>query len=235
MSTVADVWDATQLMGGMSFSENGKSCSIKGKGVSENAMLWGVPGHLTPAETECFMKFKACVEKRGGDFRDTVYSFGEIEGEAWALSRWCRARKFVYDDIIKMVEEATEVRKEAKSKNFYPNPVDALGCEASLFFAQYPQVYSGYTKMGVPVFISKPGILNVDGMECITTLDGILKFHWYVMMHDFANRLRSQKQEHPDTFKRYVGTTLCRTWMGVISHFSPLLALNASASLISRT
>jgi hypothetical protein len=35
-------------------------------------------------------------------------------------------------------------------------------------------------------------------MECITTLDGIVKFHWHVMIHDFAERLREMKRKDPD-------------------------------------
>jgi hypothetical protein len=208
MTTVAEVWTANQLMGVTGTEEapaqttKGGKKTVVGKGVDKDPMLWGVPGHLTHEECDVFMQFKTEIEKRGGEFRDTVYSLGEVEGEAWALGRWLRARKFVFADTVKMVEEATQVRKAAKAKEFYPNPVDALGVEKSLFFAQYPQLYSGVTKQGVPVFISKPGILNVDGMECITTLDGILKFHWHVMMHDFASRLHAQKAKNPDGFKK---------------------------------
>jgi hypothetical protein len=167
-------------------------------------MLWGRPGHLTSEEADTYFKFKATVQERGGDFKDTVFSFGVEEGEVYALTRWLRARKYVYDDVITMVEQATECRKEAKSKDYYPNPVDALGCEASLFFSMYPQLYTGFAKNGAPIYISKPGILNVDGMEQATTLEGIIKFHWYIMMHDFANRLREQKKKEPEKFKRYV-------------------------------
>jgi hypothetical protein len=103
-----------------------------------------------------------------------------------------------------MVEEATKARSVAKAKGFYPDPVEALGCEAALFFAQYPQLYHGVAKNGVPLFISKPGILNVDGMECITNLDGMIRFHWYIMMHDFADRLRSLKKADPVHFNRCV-------------------------------
>lgn len=149
------------------------------------------------------MKFKAQVESRGGEFRNTVYCFGIQEGEAYTLTRWLRARKYSLEDTIQMVEEATECRAQARSHDFYPEAVDALGCSAALFYALYPQVYTGFAKCGAPLFISKPGILNVDGMECITTLDGIVKFHWHVMIHDFAARLRARQLEDP-TFKRYV-------------------------------
>jgi len=215
-----EVWDEQQLMGlapgemapaveaavpdkGGRRAASSATPVMKGKGVEDDPMLWGVPGHLTKDETETYFEFKAEVEKRGGEFRETVFCFGEEEGECWALCRWLRARKFVYDEVIKMVEQATETRKDAKAKDFYPNPVDALGVDSSLFFALYPQLYTGSAKSGVPLFISKPGILNVDGMECITTLDGIIKFHWHIMMHDFANRLRAQKAKSPDTFKRF--------------------------------
>ena len=148
------------------------------------------------------MKFRDEVEKRGGEFKNTVYSFGDIEGEAFCLTRWLRARKFKYDDVISMIEEATEVRADARKHDFYPDPSEALGCEPSVFQAQYPQLYHGYAKNGCPVFISKPGILNCDGMECITTLDGILKFHWHVMMHDYKMRLLKHKEAHPN-FTRF--------------------------------
>lgn len=194
-----DAMTAEQLMGGV--VEQASKKSVKGKGVSEDPMLWGVPGHLTKEQTDVYFQFREEVEKRDESFRSTVYCFGEVEGEAWALCRWLRARKFVLADVITMVEEAAETRKEAKKKDFYPNPIDALGVEASLFFAQYPQLYSGVAKDGTPIFISKPGILNVDGMECITTLDGIIKFHWHIMMHDFAKRLHKMKEAKPE-FKR---------------------------------
>lgn len=204
---MTEVWTTEQLTGGVTDAEEAlatKNGKVTGKSVDEDPMLWGVPGHMTKEEASIFMELKAEVEKRGGDFRDTVYSFGEVEGEAYAMGRWLRARKYVIVDVIKMIEEATEVRKSAKAVNFYPNAVDALGVDKSLFFAQYPQIYSGFTKRGVPVFFSKPGVLNVDGMECITTLDGILKFHWHIMMHDFAERLRKQKANDPENFKKYV-------------------------------
>lgn len=198
LPTSDEGWEKIQLMGGIE-----PAADSKGKGVDKDPTLWGRPGHLTSTEADTYFKFKEEVNSRGGDFKDTVFCFGPEEGEVYALCRWLRARKFVYDDVIKMIEEATEVRKDAKSHEFYPNPVDALGCEASLFYAQYPQLYTGQAKNGVPLFISKPGILNVDGMEVITTLDGILKFHWYIMMHDFANRLRTQKAKDPQNFKRF--------------------------------
>ena len=100
-----------------------------------------------------------------------------------------------------MVEEATATRAEAKAADFYPNPKDTLGCDMSLYFSQYPQLYTGFGKNGAPVFISNPGVLNVDAVECLTTIDGIVKFHWYVMQHDFGNLLRNQKAKDAE-FKK---------------------------------
>jgi hypothetical protein len=157
---------------------------------------------LCPSPHYLQFKFKEEVEKRDADFSSTIYSFGKEEGEVWALCRWLRARKFVYEDVITMIEEATLTRAEAKILNFYPNPKEALGCDMGVYFAQYPQLYSGVAKNGAPLFISKPGVLNVDAVECITTLQGIVKFHWFVMMHDFGQRLRNQKAKDPH-FKRF--------------------------------
>merc|ERR1712071_69975 len=136
------------------------------------------------------MKFK----KRGGDFKDTVYSFGEVEEEPYCLCRWLRARKFKFDDVIKMVEEATDCRADAKKEDFYPDSKIALGVDTQIYLAQYPQLYHSNGKNGCPIFISKPGKLNITAVECITTLPGILRYHWHVMMHDFKGKLQENKK-----------------------------------------
>lgn len=185
------VWDEAKLMG---TGEEGKGSDA----AKETPLFWGVPGYMTKEEAEAYFKFKEEVEKRPDDVKKTVYSFGEEEGEVWCLSRWLRARKFVLEDTVKMIEEATECHKSPRENDYYADPVDALGCEVSLYFANYPQLYTGKAKNGAPIFISKPGVLNVDAVECITTLDGILKFHWYVEVHDFGTLLRREKAKNPD-------------------------------------
>lgn len=184
-------WDKAKLMG---TGEEGKGSDA----TKASPQLWGVPGYLTEEEADVYAKFKEVVNGRGDDVRKTVYSFGEAEGEVWTLTRWLRARKYVLEDTVKMIEEATETHKSPRENDYYANPMDALGCELSLYFSQYPQLYTGKAKNGAPIFISKPGVLNVDAVECITTLDGILKFHWYVEMHDFGNLLRTEKEKNPD-------------------------------------
>jgi hypothetical protein len=195
-------WSDARLLG-LAEGETGSSTSKKGKGVEEDPMLWGVPGHLTLTEVAVYRKFAEYVSSSASkDGLSTIFCFGKEEGTVWALCRWLRARKYDYELVVQMIQEATTVRQDALSKDFYPNAVDALGCDSSLFFAQYPQLYTGNAKNGVPLFISKPGVLEVDGMDCITTLDGIIKFHWHIMMHDFADRLRAAKKNDPN-FKRY--------------------------------
>lgn len=175
----------------------------KGDKGSDDPLDWGTPGNLTDEEYDVFIKFQKEVEKRGGDFRKTIYCFGEEEGEPNALGRWLRARKFAYDEVIKMVEEATEERKEPGSKDFYPDPQNALGVEPQIYISQYPQLYTGHAKSGAPLFISKPGLLDVTAITCMTSMDGILKYHWYAMIHDFGTRLRARKEANPEKFNRF--------------------------------
>eukprot|EP00542_Grammatophora_oceanica_P019789 CAMPEP_0194048652 /NCGR_PEP_ID=MMETSP0009_2-20130614/28009_1 /TAXON_ID=210454 /ORGANISM="Grammatophora oceanica, Strain CCMP 410" /LENGTH=436 /DNA_ID=CAMNT_0038694581 /DNA_START=115 /DNA_END=1425 /DNA_ORIENTATION=+ len=203
MKEIGDVWTDAQLMGKepvegykVDPDKNGKDGKIK-------PQYWGIPGYLTQEEVVVYNKFKAEVDRLGGDVKKTVYCFGEEEGEAWCLCRWLRARKFVYEDVVIMINEATKTCAVARTKDFYPDPKEALGCDMSLYFVQFPQLYSGHAKNGAPLFISKPGVLNVDAVECITTLEGILKFHWYIMVRDFGDRLREQKKLDPDAFKQF--------------------------------
>lgn len=150
----------------------------------------------------------------------------------WALLRWCRARKFVYDDIIKMVEEATECRKEAKTMDFYRDPKEALGCDMALYMAQFPQVYSGYAKNGVPLFFSKPAKMNVDALDAVTTLMGIIKFHWFYMMHDFGDRLRHQKVDREGFHKFECACVMDLSGLSVTQLGSRTLAVVKEQSFI---
>jgi len=168
-----------------------------GKG-SDDPLDWGIPGNLTDEEFDVFIKFQKEVQTRGDDFKKTIYSFGESEGEANALGRWLRARKFNYDDVIAMIEEATKECKQPSADGYYPDAKVALGVEPQLYISQYPQLYQGYAKSGAPAFYSKPGQLNITAITCMTTMEGILKYHWYAMIHDFGERLRSKKESDPN-------------------------------------
>lgn len=101
-----------------------------------------------------------------------------------------------------MVLNAAEVRSGPSQHNFFPDPKKALGVEPSVYISQYPQLYSGHSKDGFPVFFSKPGVLNVQGISCISTIEGIIRYHWYAMIHEFGDRLRSQKKKNP-SFNRF--------------------------------
>ena len=97
-----------------------------------------------------------------------------------------------------MVEEAVHERSKAAAQNFYPDPKEALGVEPSIYITLYPQLYSGHARSGCPLFFSKPGILNADGLACITTSEGLLRYHWYSMVHGFGSRLRQRREADPN-------------------------------------
>mmetsp|Transcript_21874 Transcript_21874/g.52047 ORF Transcript_21874/g.52047 Transcript_21874/m.52047 type:complete len:425 (+) Transcript_21874:295-1569(+) len=199
MSDSSDIPDSNWTKEKLVWPHDAASLEAKKK---EDPTLWGRPGYLTEDQADAFFKFKEVVESRGGDFKDTVYTFGIEEGEVYALTRWLRARKFVFDDVMKMVEEASKVMAEPKANNFYIDPSEALGCPQAVYDAQYPQVYSGFAKNGSPVFFSKVGVVNITAVECISTIPDIVKYHWYVQIHDFGKRLRAKKKEDPN-FTRF--------------------------------
>ena len=119
------------------------------------------------------------------------------------ISRWLRARKFVLEDTIKMVEEATECTSSARKHDFFPSPSLALGCDSTFYIQQYPQVYYGHAKNGCPVFYSKPAQIDMKAIECLTSLANIINFHWNAMMHDFVSKLKDQYVSSNGSFKRY--------------------------------
>ena len=102
-----------------------------------------------------------------------------------------------------MVEKATECTSQPRKHNFYPSSSQALGCDTFLYIKQYPQVYYGHAKNGCPVFYSKPALLNIQAVECLTSLKNLVNFHWNAMMHEFVRKLDDQYKLSNETFKRY--------------------------------
>eukprot|EP00554_Chaetoceros_debilis_P005575 CAMPEP_0194073872 /NCGR_PEP_ID=MMETSP0149-20130528/1102_1 /TAXON_ID=122233 /ORGANISM="Chaetoceros debilis, Strain MM31A-1" /LENGTH=425 /DNA_ID=CAMNT_0038753923 /DNA_START=214 /DNA_END=1491 /DNA_ORIENTATION=+ len=168
----------------------------------EKAILWGRPGYLTTEEVKVYSQFREWLLKQDQTVKNTVYSFTEAEGEVWTLTRWLRARKYVLANTIAMVNEATAERADPRKADYYPDAYVALGVDPSIYVSQYPQLYAGFSKDGCPVFYSKPGRLNIDAVEAITTIPGILNYHWHIMQHDYTDRMLKYKEEHPD-FTRF--------------------------------
>jgi len=163
---------------------------------------WGFPGHLTKEEGDVYVAFRDECSKRDPNFNSTVHSFTDEEEEAYCLTRWLRARKFSLSDTLLMIEQATECRATPRTLDYYPNPHDALGVDPAVYLTQYPQLYSGFSKDGCPVFYSKTGKIQIDGLECITTVKSILDYHWHVMQHDYQRRLLGFKKDNPK-FKKF--------------------------------
>jgi len=100
-----------------------------------------------------------------------------------------------------MIDQATQLRIEAKTHGFYPDPHDALGVEESIFKTQYPQLFYSHAKNGCPLYITRLGALNMKGLECITTIDNMNKYQWHCMIHKYAQVFKVRQKVDP-TFKR---------------------------------
>lgn len=180
---------------------------------------WGFPCFLAADEYAALVQFQSWVEgevetsiadnipARGKAIVDAIFSFGPQEDYFHALCRWLRARKYNLADTIDMVKEAVAERTVGEdapaNHNFYPSAKEALGVEESIYKTQYPQVFSGATTMdGKVLFFSKPGRVNIHGLELVSTPDGVNRYQWNVMAHTFASVLRDTAARDP-SFVRY--------------------------------
>jgi len=122
-------------------------------------------------------------------------------------SRWLRANKFHLDDTLRHVQDAVELSSEARKHNFYPDPAkDALGVHPSIYIDHYPQFNHGRAKNGSPIFVSKPGALNFPALACITTPQGIIRYHWWLQIRDLGQQFLQSYQQSTSTttrFRRY--------------------------------
>ncbi|KAL7562456.1 hypothetical protein ACA910_005433 [Epithemia clementina (nom. ined.)] len=215
------VKEQSLLLGGASpntnMQKNHKQKNKRNKGTTKKTTTttststlhcWGYPGHLTNDEAEAVLQLNQVVHERDLDgdteFGDTILAFGPDEELVYALCRCLRHVKFNVADCIPVIQQGQALRHKAALHQFYPNPDEALQCPAALYFAQFPQLYTGTVdKTGTPIFISQPGQINVDAIELITTVDNIVKLHWNLMVHDLGSRLSQLQAQHPDDFKRF--------------------------------
>jgi len=225
-STVGTAADSSSISLTTSFDASTSSARSTSTACSiQNALLaprhkpvdptdWGFPGYLTADEHATLVKFQSWIEMStaadaaaGQNIIDAIFSFGPCEEYYHALCRWLRARKFVLEDTIAMVKEAVAERTEGDDApthhDFYPSAKEALGVEEAIYKTQYPQCFPGGTsKDGKVLFFSKPGRVNIHGLELVSTPAGVNKYQWSVMHHSFASVLRDTAENDP-LFVRY--------------------------------
>ena len=139
-------------------------------------------------------QFAKEVKQHGDEWTDTIFCFGTNEPKEYAYCRWLRARKFSLEATIDMIAQATKIRIDANGRS-YSDPNDALGVEESIFKSQYPQLFYSHAKNGCPVYITRPGAMNMKGLECITTIDNMNKYQWYCMVHKYGFEFKTRQKE----------------------------------------
>ena len=87
--------------------------------------------------------------------------------------------------------------------DFYPDPKIALGVDEAVFKSLYPQVFCGRAKNNCPLFIMKPGAVDINALECVTTIDSMIKYQFHCMVHGDGDEYREAQKIDPN-FNRYV-------------------------------
>jgi hypothetical protein len=129
---------------------------------------------------------------------EQVYSFRDIEEEAYTICRWLRATKFDATKILQRLSENQDMFHQAKVNEFYPNIEKALGAPVPVFLSQYPFLAIGRGKNGCPVNFFLAGKINPEGILCVTTIERIQCYFWYTFMWKFKNEIRLAKEADPD-------------------------------------
>ena len=93
-----------------------------------------------------------------------------------------------------MWDEAAVCREGPSEAGYYPNASRALGLPISAFRVIYPQGYYGRSVLGHPVFISRPAAFDPRAVDACLSLEGVMRYHWHAMVHDFGRRLGEAKE-----------------------------------------
>jgi hypothetical protein len=171
--------------------------------VSGGFVSQGYPGDLTEEELEACLKFRDELKRRDPAYREMVHAYAPAETEEFALCKFLRARSFDVDAVFAMLDEnnAVAIWNEAKEKNFYETLEESYnGCPAPVFMKLFPIVMTGLAKNGAPLLYTKPGLIDVEALECVTGLIEIAPFFWHMVHYQGKeSMLRELKQHDPET------------------------------------
>mmetsp|Transcript_51292 Transcript_51292/g.76120 ORF Transcript_51292/g.76120 Transcript_51292/m.76120 type:complete len:533 (+) Transcript_51292:137-1735(+) len=176
------------------------------KGALEEAEvesgLRGYPGDLTDSEVAACLEFRKQLKTRDNPaYQEMVASFQSVEEEPYALCRFLRARQFKVDEVFEMMDVGADVWKDGKDHDFYPDADEAIGAPLTILLTQYPLVYHGSAKNGCPVSYFRAGEVVVEGVECITPIDGLTNLAWHYQMHKFPAVVAEAQSTNPDVVR----------------------------------
>jgi len=140
-----------------------------------NDVCWGLPDHLTEEQMEALHKVKSLITRE--ILEEVKFA---VESEENALCRFLRARKFNVDDTVKMILNCRSRRLEDHvSECIRDGAEKCLGCPVEVYKTFYPEYYIGFDKHRRVLMIQQAGRLNTTALDCLTSHDRILRYHWY--------------------------------------------------------
>jgi hypothetical protein len=159
----------------------------------------GYPGALVENELKACLEFRRLIKEQDEPaYREMIDQLKPVEEEPYALCRFLRARKFIVEDAMSMMEGNIDKWKAARAHDFYPSIESAVGCSASVFLGQFPYFFYGNAKNGCPVRYLMAGRVKVVGLECVTELDSIKVYMWHSIMHQFKQQVAAGQAHNPD-------------------------------------
>ena len=115
----------------------------------------------------------------------------QVETYDGVLCRYLRARKFNVDAAALMISQSIARRDQDKPELIIAEgPEACLDCPERAFIKFYPHYYRGYDRSGRPILYDKVGQMNLQGVKCVTTLEGMVRYHWTTMLKNLADRYK---------------------------------------------
>lgn len=84
---------------------------------------------------------------------------------------------------------------------FFKDSDEAIGAPTSVLLTQFPSLYSGCAKSGVPINYFRAGRVSVDGIDCITDFEKLTDYSWHAIMHEFKSQVAEAQKKNPDAVR----------------------------------
>ncbi|KAL3937725.1 MAG: hypothetical protein SGARI_002007 [Bacillariaceae sp.] len=162
----------------------------------------GYPGELNEDELKACLEFRELLKEKDPAYKEMVHAYAPAEAEEFALCRFLRARGFDTQEIFKMLDgnDAVNVWKTARSQDFYKDLGKIYhGCSLPIFMKLFPVCISGLAKNGATMFYFRPGLIDMNALECVCDLPSLVPYLWCMLHAGGTISMQRELEAHGQT------------------------------------
>lgn len=189
---------------------------------------WGVKGYLTEAQQQAYDQFRQ--EAKEEDLNIAKFKVESLENVAL---RYLRARNFNIPNALQLLSECVARKVDGNSSYWAKQtPDECAQCDVEGLKKWYPHAQFGYDKFNRPVLFEHSGAVDGNAIYQMTTLEGLVRYHWYSMEYLLNEMFERAPRASPDA-EPVISTCVVIDLAGFNMHHTSSIILDHVKAMIA--